>query len=87
MDAATSSAIFTAAATATSWKKLNTGLTTTVSHGGYVWTVQLPPSEEGAKAEIIACSGYGGTEFMTVQATWGQTFEIVEAAMAATRLA
>ncbi|MER6979642.1 hypothetical protein [Streptomyces carpinensis] len=70
MDAFTSSAIFSAAAAATSWKKLNTGLTATVRHDGCDWTVQIPPSEAGAKAEIrgasscsrrlTATSGVGG---------------------------
>jgi hypothetical protein len=85
MDATTISAVFTAAATATSWKNTNLGPTTEVStEDGYRYTVRLPKGS--GKAFIAGRDGYGGGEFLDVEATWSQTLPIVEAVMAATRI-
>lgn len=84
MDATAISAIFTAAATATSWQRTNLGLRTEVTHGGFDWTVQLP--RESGRAYIAGSGGWGGDTAEYVEATWGQTFPIVEAAMSATRV-
>lgn len=85
MDAATTTAVFTAAASAASWKNTNLGLTTEVSSkDGYWYTVRLPKGS--GKAFIAGRDGYGGGEFLDIEATWGQTLPIVEAAMAATRI-
>ncbi|CAM5479608.1 MULTISPECIES: hypothetical protein [Streptomyces] len=85
MDAATITAVFAAAATATYWTRSNLGLTTEVSvEDGYRYTVRLPKGS--GKAYIAGRDGYGGDEFFDIEATWGETFPIVEAAMAATRI-
>ncbi|MFD0209141.1 hypothetical protein ACFVH9_08385 [Streptomyces hirsutus] len=84
MDQATITAIFTAAAGATSWKRTNLGLRATVDHGGYTWTVQAP--QDSGPAYIAGSSGYGGSTSEYIEASWAQTIPIVDAAMAATRL-
>ncbi|MEC3995187.1 hypothetical protein VSR01_17260 [Actinacidiphila sp. DG2A-62] len=87
MEAATISAVFTAAASSTYWKLVNgSEWITEVSHGGYTYYVELRKSDEPVQAEITGRLGYGGTEFLSVAATWGQTFPIVEAALNATRV-
>ncbi|MFJ7592517.1 hypothetical protein ACIQZO_35130 [Streptomyces sp. NPDC097617] len=77
-------AIFTAAATATSWQRTNLGLNTRVDHGGFTWTVQLPP--ESGRAYISGSSGWGGDTCEYIEATWGETLSIVDAATIATRV-
>ncbi|KQW13543.1 hypothetical protein [Streptomyces sp. Root369] len=77
-------AIFTAAATATSWKRTNLGLSTEVAHGGLTWGVQLP--QDSGRAYISGSSGHGGDTCEYIEATWPQTLPIVEAAMTATRV-
>ncbi|MFE7214581.1 hypothetical protein ACFU93_32495 [Streptomyces sp. NPDC057611] len=84
MDATTLSAIFSAAATATSWQQTTLGPRATVAHDGQDWTVQLPKGS--GKAYIAGSTGYGGHTPTFVEATWAETFPIVEAAMAAARL-
>ncbi|MFE2346159.1 hypothetical protein [Kitasatospora cineracea] len=86
--AETASVLFTAAATATNWKATNLGRMTDINHGGDTWTVLLPSGgpDEPVKAEITWRSGWGGTDYVGLQATWGQTLQIVEAALAATRI-
>jgi hypothetical protein len=86
MDATTINAVFAAAVQSTSWKQLNTGRRTGVSHGSYRYAVELPTSTSSVQAEIISREGYGGVEFMNVAATWGQTAQLVESALAATRI-
>ncbi|MFD5788611.1 hypothetical protein ACFWH1_18560 [Streptomyces sp. NPDC127037] len=77
-------AIFTAAATATSWQRTTLGLSTRVDHGGFTWTVQLPP-EEG-KPYISGSNGWGGSTCEYIEATWAETWPIIDAAMNATRV-
>ncbi|MGW2951545.1 hypothetical protein [Streptomyces eurythermus] len=84
IDETTVTAIFTAAATATSWTRTNLGLSTRVDHGGFTWTVQLPP--ESGKPYISGSSGWGGDTSDYIEATWSETFPIIDAAMAATRV-
>ncbi|MEH0579061.1 MULTISPECIES: hypothetical protein [Streptomyces] len=84
MNATQTAAIFTAATTATNWTNTNLGLTATVSAEGYDYTVRLPKGS--GKAFIAGRDGFGGSEFLEVEATWAQTLEIVEAAMAATHI-
>ncbi|MEU5497935.1 hypothetical protein [Streptomyces griseofuscus] len=84
MDTTTTDMVFTLAIGATSWKRTNLGLTTTVSHAGYTWTVRLPKGH--GKAYIDGREGYGGSEFAQAEASWAQTGLIVDAAMAATRV-
>lgn len=93
MDAATFTAVFAVAATSTTWTQTNLGNVTEVSHAGQTWTVLLPgmgTDENGeatpSKARITGHFGFGGTEFADVEATWGQTTGIVDAAMAAFRI-
>ncbi|PWI05493.1 hypothetical protein DIZ27_38845 [Streptomyces sp. NWU339] len=93
MDTATISAVFTKAATATAWTQTNLGKVTEVTHEGQTWTVLLPgmgTDEAGeatpSKARITGRLGYGGTTFEDIEATWGQTMGIVEAAVSATRV-
>ncbi|MEU0060521.1 hypothetical protein [Streptomyces sp. NPDC006334] len=84
MDATTITAVFTAAASSTNWTRTNLGLTTEVNtKDGHQYTVRLPKGS--GKAYIAGRAGYGGTEFLDINATWSQTFPIVEAALAATR--
>lgn len=85
MDATTTAAIFTAAATATNWQRTGLGLSTSVPHGGFDWTVLLPKEGQG-RAYIAGSSGRGGDTSEYIEATWGETFAIVDAALAATRL-
>ncbi|MFI1703008.1 hypothetical protein [Streptomyces griseoruber] len=85
MDATTTAAIFAAATTVTSWQSTNLGFSTRVDHDGFTWTVQLPKEGHG-KAYISGSSGFGGDTSEYVEATWRETAEIVEAAMAATRI-
>ncbi|MEU1853926.1 hypothetical protein ABZ499_32885 [Streptomyces sp. NPDC019990] len=85
MDQATTTAIFAKAATATTWQSTNLGLRATVDHDGFTWTVQLPKEGEG-RAYISGSTGHGGDTSDYVEATWGETFQIVEAALAATRI-
>jgi hypothetical protein len=85
MDAAAIVAIFTKAASATSWKRTNLGLSTEVDHDGFKWIVQLPPEGEG-RAYIAGSSGCGGDTCEYIEATWPETAAIVEAAVAATRI-
>ena len=84
MTANDTAAVFAAAAIATGWTRTNLGPRTNVTHGTYTWTVQLPAAGQG-KARITGRDGYGGAEFTQVEATWGQTAAIVDAAMAALR--
>ncbi|WNI20382.1 hypothetical protein [Actinacidiphila sp. ITFR-21] len=88
MEAATISAVLTAAAASTYWKLVNrSAWTTEVSHGGYTYYVELPKSDDlPGQAAITGRLGYGGTEFLSVTATWGQTFPIVDAVLAANRV-
>ncbi|QKW06964.1 hypothetical protein HUT18_11710 [Streptomyces sp. NA04227] len=76
--------VLTKAGIATNWTQTNLGALTEVSHGGYSWTVNLPPGEDEvpAKARVTGRLGYGGTEHMDAEATWGQTIAIVDAFMA-----
>jgi Tfp pilus assembly protein PilV len=92
MDTATSAAVFATAAASTTWTPTNLGLSTEVTHDFYRWTVRIPPAELGtwgeevpARARIVGRSGYGGTEHLDVEANWGQTACIVDAAMRAVR--
>ncbi|MFJ1607008.1 hypothetical protein ACIOHS_27095 [Streptomyces sp. NPDC088253] len=85
MDATTTAAIFTAASTATSWKRTNLGLSVEVPADGFDWTVRLPQEGHG-KAYIAGSSGWGGDTAEYIEATWGDTFAIIDAALAATRL-
>ncbi|MFZ3595076.1 hypothetical protein [Streptomyces sp. BH104] len=84
--------VFTAAGTATAWRHTNIGAIAEVSHGGYTWTVNLPTAgrdgeeEAPARARIIGRFGWGGTEGMSVNATWGQTIPIVDAVMTSRRV-
>lgn len=80
----TTNAIFAAAADSTYWTSTNLGRTTQVKHGSYTYYVRLPKSE--GKAFIAGRDGYGGSEYLDIDATWAQTAPIVEAAMAATRV-
>ncbi|WP_405893771.1 hypothetical protein OG272_15970 [Streptomyces sp. NBC_00104] len=84
MDATTTNAIFAAAATNTYWTSTNLGLTTQVNHDGYTYFVRLPKGS--GKASIVGREGFGGSEYVDATATWAQSFPIVEAAMAATRV-
>ncbi|WP_199570559.1 hypothetical protein [Streptomyces murinus] len=87
MDANTISAVFTAATTAAHWKRTNLGLMADVNHGSYGWTVLLPgDGTTPVQAEITYRAGYGGTEYVGAVATWAQTIQLVESAMAATRV-
>ncbi|MFF5668839.1 hypothetical protein ACFY8S_01665 [Streptomyces hygroscopicus] len=90
---ATFTAVFAAAASSTAWIQTNLGKVTEVTVDGQTWTVLLPSmgtDEAGqptpSKARITGHLGYGGTQFTDVEATWGQTIGVVEAAMAATRI-
>ncbi|MDH6189159.1 hypothetical protein M2168_002191 [Streptomyces sp. CZ24] len=76
--------IFAGAATATSWQRTTLGLNTRVAHGGFDWTVQLPL--ESGRAYIAGSSGWGGDTCEYIEATWGETFPIVDAALNATRV-
>ncbi|GGZ73112.1 hypothetical protein ACFOOM_01060 [Streptomyces echinoruber] len=85
--------IFSKAATSTTWTQTNLGKVAEVTHQDLTWTVLLPgmgTDEAGestpSKARITGYQGYGGTEFMEVEATWAQTIGIVDAALAATRI-
>lgn len=84
MDQHLTDAVFTAAATATAWIRTDLGLRTEVVHAGYTWTVELPASRQGV-ARIAGRDGYGGTEFLDVPASPGQTIGIVDAACTALR--
>ncbi|MEU1180603.1 hypothetical protein ABZ464_23675 [Streptomyces sp. NPDC005820] len=93
MDAATFTAVFAAAASSTTWIQTNLGKVTEVNHEGQTWTVLLPgmgTDEAGeatpSKARITGHHGFGGTEFADVEANWGQTMGVVDAAMAAARI-
>ncbi|WP_019061734.1 hypothetical protein [Streptomyces prunicolor] len=94
MDATTTTtAVFAAAATSTTWIQTNLGKVTEVNHEGQTWTVLLPgmgTDEAGqatpTRARITGSEGYGGTELTDVEATWGQTIGIVDAALAAARI-
>ncbi|MEU7323380.1 hypothetical protein ABZ682_22935 [Streptomyces griseoviridis] len=85
MDANKTAAIFTAATTATNWKRTNLGLSTKVPVDGLDWTVRLPREGHG-KAYIAGSSGWSGDSAEYIEATWSETFAIVDAALAATRL-
>ncbi|MEV5677025.1 hypothetical protein [Streptomyces sp. NPDC052179] len=85
MDVATRNAVFAAAAQATHWTRLNTGLRTEVTHSSYTYTVDVPSGEDPARARITYRAGFGGTEVLNKVATWGQTAGIVETAMGALR--
>lgn len=80
--------VLTKAGTATNWTQTNLGAITEVSHGGYTWTVNLPPDtgEVPPKARVTGRLGYGGTEHLDVEATYGQTIAIVDSVMASRRL-
>lgn len=80
---ATTTEVFAKAATATGWKQTNLGLLIQISHGPYWYTVQLP---SGDRALIIGREGIGGSEYDITYATWPQTIEITEAAMATIRV-
>ncbi|MGC0418378.1 hypothetical protein [Embleya sp. AB8] len=87
----TLTSVFTSVVTST-WKATNLGWMASVRVDGYDWTVLLPPmgrdangDDEPARAEIFGCEGWGGTEFVTGQATWTQNVAIVDAVMAARR--
>lgn len=84
MNESTITAIFAAAAGATGWQRSNLGLSARVPHEGQDWTVRLP--QGNGKAYISGSSGYGGETATFVEATWAQTFPIVDAALAATRV-
>ncbi|MGA5599594.1 hypothetical protein ACPCUF_00910 [Streptomyces griseoincarnatus] len=94
MPTATIPAVFIAAAHATAWTQTNLGKTTEITHEGQTWTVLLPGmgtdgagEPEPTKARITHYQGRGGdVEHVDVEATWGQTMRIVEAAMSATRV-
>ncbi|WP_228994703.1 hypothetical protein [Streptomyces sp. DH8] len=86
MDATTRNAIFEAATQSTYWQRLNIGLRTKVSHGGYTYTVDVPSGDDPAQALITYREGYGGTEFLSEVATWAQTMLIVDTAMGALRV-
>ncbi|MFJ5890324.1 hypothetical protein [Streptomyces californicus] len=86
MDATTRNAIFESAAQSTHWQRLNIGLRTEVSHGGYKYTVDVPSGDDPAQALITYRAGYGGTEFLSEAATWLQTMLIVDTAMSALRI-
>jgi len=77
-------AVFAAAANATAWKSTNLGPRTEVNHAGYTWTVQLPAEGTGP-ARITGREGHGGTDFLDITATPGQTVGIVDAAVSALR--
>lgn len=86
-------AVFIAAAHATTWTQTDLGKSTEITHEGQTWTVLLPgmdTDEAGgaipAKARITSYQGHGTTVNLGVEATWGKTIGIVEAAMAATRV-
>ncbi|MEU6595291.1 hypothetical protein ABZ923_39875 [Streptomyces sp. NPDC046881] len=85
MDATTTVAIFTAAATATNWQRNGLGLSVEVPFDGFDWTVRLPKEGHG-KAYIAGSSGWGGDTAEYIEATWGETARIVDAALAATRV-
>lgn len=80
---ATVTAVFAKAAT-TTWTRTNLGPRTQVTHDGYTWYVQLPAAGQG-QARITGRDGYGGTEYLDIPATWGQTVALVDAAMPALR--
>ncbi|MFJ3249112.1 hypothetical protein [Streptomyces sp. NPDC086782] len=84
MDTVTTNHIFAAAAGATSWKRTNLGLSTRISYRSYTYTVQLPKGS--GRAYISGREGCGGSEVMSVNASWAQTRPIVEIAMDASRL-
>ncbi|WP_030236859.1 hypothetical protein [Streptomyces sp. NRRL S-350] len=84
--AETATAVFAAAASSTYWIRTNLGPRTVVSHEGYDWTIELPAGDQPGRARITYCAAWGNTEFLDVPAAWGQTIQIVEAAMAATRV-
>ncbi|MEV6738672.1 hypothetical protein AB0N14_17755 [Streptomyces sp. NPDC051104] len=84
MDATTITAIFEAATTS-DWRRTGQGLSTEVRVDGFDWTVRLPKEGQG-RAFIAGSSGWGGDTAEYIEATWGETFAIVEAAMAATRV-
>ncbi|MFI0827250.1 hypothetical protein ACH4Q7_22655 [Streptomyces roseolus] len=77
-------AIFAAAATATKWYRTSQGDHTFVDHGGFTWTVQLPPGE--GKPYISGSRGWGGDTAEYIEATWAETFPIIDAAMDAFRV-
>ncbi|MEV6565893.1 hypothetical protein [Streptomyces kronopolitis] len=86
-------AVFGAAQRSTSWKHNSLGAVTEVTHAGHTWTVNLPPAqlddygrEAPVRARIIGRFGYGGSEVLNVDATWGQTVGLVDAVMAARRV-
>ena len=84
MEESAISAIFTAAATATSWERTGLGLRTTVPHDGYDWIVRLPKGN--GRAFIAGSTGWGGDTSDFIEATWAETGPIVEAAVSATRI-
>jgi hypothetical protein len=83
----TADLVFAAATVHVSWKRTNLGLTTEITHGSYTWTVLLPVTagSEPAKARITGRDGFGGSEVLDVEATWGQTMAVTDAAMGALR--
>jgi hypothetical protein len=84
MDQATATAIFTAAASATGWKRTSLGLQVEVTHRGTTWTVRAP--QDAGPAYIAGGSGYGGDTVEYIEASWPETHDIVDAAMAAARV-
>lgn len=94
MPTATIPAVFAAAAHATAWTRTNLGKQTEITHEGQTWTVLLPEmtknengEPEPTKARITQYQGRGGdVENVDVEATWGQTMLIVDAAVCATRV-
>jgi len=90
-DARIHNAVFASAVHGT-WKETNLGAITEVNGAGYTWTVNLPHSERDdqgqkipAKARITGRSGFGGDEFLDIEATVTQTVAIVDAVMATRR--
>lgn len=83
--AVTIAGVFEAAANVTGWKRTNLGPMVEVSGDGYTWVVELPASGEG-KARITGRTGYGGSEFFTVEASSTQTAAIVEGYMSSMRI-
>ncbi|MGW1989611.1 hypothetical protein [Embleya sp. NPDC001921] len=83
-----------AAAVKARWTVTNLGRMASVSASdGYTWTVLLRPmgrdrkgNDVPVRAEIFGREGWGGSEFATGVATWGQSALIVDAAMAAGRV-
>jgi hypothetical protein len=84
---ATAELVFSIAAARGSWKRTNLGATAEVTYGSYTWTVLVPAASgsDPVKARIVGRDGFGGSEFLDVEATWGQTMDVTDAAMSALR--